>query len=243
MDKGRLEGFSDGVLATIITIMVLDTKAPEGFDLRAIHAALPAFLVYALNYLNVGIVWNNHHHILHATGKDQWPDHVAQSFPAVLGFTHPASDSLDERDSLRDPADSRIWRRARDGHDCLRHIRESHHRFNGSDSKLAAAIGTEWKGLSTLGIYLVGIFVAFVSPALAIALYVAVPYSGFFVTVELSGYSRVVDLIPVLFAWTYSSRGEATGFSSLTIAEVHLAIPLGMSILLPSHPAYSLRSI
>src|SRR5271155_780433 len=64
-----MEGFSDGVLATIITIMVLETKAPEGFDVAAIWAALPSFLVYALSFVNVGIIWNNHHHIMQATEK------------------------------------------------------------------------------------------------------------------------------------------------------------------------------
>ena len=69
MEKGRLEAFTDGVLAIVITIMVLETRTPDGYDLSAILAALPAFFAYALSYVNVGIVWNNHHHIMHATER------------------------------------------------------------------------------------------------------------------------------------------------------------------------------
>ena len=66
MGKGRLEAFTDGVVAIIITIMVLELKLPEGHDVPALVAA-PSFLVYALSFVNVGIFWNNHHHMLHAT--------------------------------------------------------------------------------------------------------------------------------------------------------------------------------
>jgi TMEM175 potassium channel family protein len=69
MGKGRLEAFTDGVLAIVITIMVLETKTPEGYDPGAILAAAPAFVAYALSYVNVGIVWNNHHHIMQATER------------------------------------------------------------------------------------------------------------------------------------------------------------------------------
>jgi uncharacterized membrane protein len=170
---GRSEGFSDGVLATIITIMVLEAKAPEGFDLAAIHAALWAFLVYALSYFNVGIVWNNHHHILHATGKINGPNMWLNLFllfwvsliPLLIRWmneAHFASQPTAEYGVV------------------LAMVTIAYVVFekaiialSGPDSKLAAAIGTEWKGLLTLGIYLVGIFAAFVSPALAIGLYVA----------------------------------------------------------------------
>jgi uncharacterized membrane protein len=74
--KGRLEAFSDGVLAVIITIMVLDMKAPQGADLAALYAVLPVFLVYVLSFIYIGIYWNNHHHMLHAVeridGRSMW---------------------------------------------------------------------------------------------------------------------------------------------------------------------------
>jgi uncharacterized membrane protein len=69
MTKGRLEAFSDGVLAVIITIMVLELKVPHGDDLRALDDMLPGFLGYVLSFVNVGIYWNNHHHLFHATRR------------------------------------------------------------------------------------------------------------------------------------------------------------------------------
>ena len=65
MGKGRLEAFSDGVLAIIITIMVLELKVPHGDDLRALVPLIPVFLGYMLSFIYVGIYWNNHHHLLH----------------------------------------------------------------------------------------------------------------------------------------------------------------------------------
>ena len=67
MDKGRLEAFSDGVIAIIITIMVLELKVPHGAELSALRPMLPVFLSYALSFIYVGIYWNNHHHMLQAT--------------------------------------------------------------------------------------------------------------------------------------------------------------------------------
>jgi uncharacterized membrane protein len=69
MNKGRLEAFSDGVIAIIITIMVLEMKVPHGEDLRALAPLAPVFLNYALSFVYVGIYWNNHHHMFHATGR------------------------------------------------------------------------------------------------------------------------------------------------------------------------------
>jgi uncharacterized membrane protein len=69
MHKGRLEAFSDGVIAILITIMVLELHVPEGYDLAALEGLLPVFLTYALSFVFVGIYWNNHHHMLHATRR------------------------------------------------------------------------------------------------------------------------------------------------------------------------------
>jgi uncharacterized membrane protein len=69
MNKGRLEAFSDGVIAIIITIMVLEMKVPHGENLQALVPILPVFLSYVLSFVYVGIYWNNHHHMLHATGR------------------------------------------------------------------------------------------------------------------------------------------------------------------------------
>lgn len=69
MSKQRLEAFTDGVIAIIITIMVLEMKVPEGSDFAALRSGLPVFLAYALSFANVGIFWNNHHHMLHVTER------------------------------------------------------------------------------------------------------------------------------------------------------------------------------
>ena len=73
MGKGRLEAFSDGVIAIIITIMVLEMKVPQGATLSALRPVLPVFLSYALSFLYVGIYWNNHHHMLHAATRVTGP--------------------------------------------------------------------------------------------------------------------------------------------------------------------------
>ena len=76
MTKGRLEAFSDGVIAILITIMVLELKVPRGADMEALRPLLPVFLTYVLSYAFLGIYWNNHHHMLHAAtrinGKILW---------------------------------------------------------------------------------------------------------------------------------------------------------------------------
>ena len=69
MEKNRLEAFSDGVIAIIITIMVLEMKVPSGVELSALKPVLPVFLSYVLSYIYVGIYWNNHHHLLNSTRR------------------------------------------------------------------------------------------------------------------------------------------------------------------------------
>ena len=73
MGKGRLEAFSDGVIAIIITIMVLEMKVPHGHEAAALAPLLPVFLCYVLSFVYVGIYWNNHHHMLHAASKVTGP--------------------------------------------------------------------------------------------------------------------------------------------------------------------------
>src|SRR5215471_8394639 len=91
MSKGRLEAFSDGVFAVIITIMVLDMKVPRGADLQALKPVLPVFLCYVLSFVNVGIYWSNHHHLLHAservTGGILWANLVLLFALSLLPFT------------------------------------------------------------------------------------------------------------------------------------------------------------
>src|SRR5437870_5212827 len=91
MGKGRLEAFSDGVIAVIITIMVLELKAPHGTDLAALAPVAPALLTYVLSFVYVGIYWNNHHHMLHAAqhidGRVLWANLHLLFWLSLVPFT------------------------------------------------------------------------------------------------------------------------------------------------------------
>src|SRR3989442_12571019 len=91
MGKGRLEAFSDGVIAVIITIMVLELKAPHGTGLAALAPVAPALLTYVLSFVYVGIYWNNHHHMLHAAqhidGRVLWANLHLLFWLSLVPFT------------------------------------------------------------------------------------------------------------------------------------------------------------
>src|SRR6266581_7174523 len=91
MEKNRLEAFSDGVLAIIITIMVLELKVPHATELAGLRPLLPVFLSYVLSFLYVGIYWNNHHHLLHAgtvvTGAMLWANLHLLFWLSLFPFT------------------------------------------------------------------------------------------------------------------------------------------------------------
>ena len=97
MVKSRLEAFSDGVIAIIITIMVLELKVPHGESLDALAPLIPVFLSYVLSFVYVGIYWNNHHHMLHAVRNVTGADPVGQPASAVLAVAVSVRDRLDGR--------------------------------------------------------------------------------------------------------------------------------------------------
>ena len=97
MTKGRLEAFSDGVIAVIITIMVLELKAPEGAGLARLTDAAADLLTYVLSFVFLGIYWNNHHHLLHATERIGGRVDVGQPAPAVLAVAGAVRHRLDGR--------------------------------------------------------------------------------------------------------------------------------------------------
>ena len=101
MNKGRLEAFSDGVIAIIITIMVLELKVPHGEDLAALQPLLPVLLSYVLSFVYVGIYWNNHHHMLHASHARERAGAVGQPAPAVLAVAGAVRHRLDGREPFR----------------------------------------------------------------------------------------------------------------------------------------------
>jgi uncharacterized membrane protein len=167
MGKNRLEAFSDGVLAIIITIMVLEMKVPHGEDMASLRPLLPVFLSYVLSFVYVGIYWNNHHHLLHAThrvsGSMLWANlHLLfwlSLFPFVTGWM-----GENHFASLPTALYSAILLMAALAFTILqRSIIAS----EGHDSHLARAIGRDIKGKLSALIYAASIPCAFVTPWLA----------------------------------------------------------------------------
>lgn len=174
MTKARLEAFSDGVFAIIITIMVLELKVPHGDDLAALRPLLPVFLTYALSFVFVGIYWVNHHHMLHATtrvdGRILWANlHLLfwlSLFPFVtgwLGQNHFASVPTAVYGVVMLCAGFGYWA-----------LQRTIIAAEGRTSRLAAAIGRDVKGKASLALYATAIPLAFVREWLADAIFVAV---------------------------------------------------------------------
>ena len=174
MGTSRLEAFSDGVLAIIITIMVLELKVPHGAELAALWPLLPVFLSYLLSFIYVGIYWNNHHHMLHAAqrvnGAILWANlHLLfwlSLVPFVTGWmgeNHfaPAPTALYGVVLLMAAIAYLILQRS---------IMAEH----GHDSVLAVAIGSDLKGKLSPLLYLIAIPAAFLQQWIAGALYVLV---------------------------------------------------------------------
>jgi TMEM175 potassium channel family protein len=171
MEKNRLEAFSDGVLAIIITIMVLELKVPHGVDFEDLTPVLPVFLSYVLSFLYVGIYWNNHHHMFHTTKTVSagilWANlHLLfwlSLFPfstAWMGENHLAPAPT--------AAYGVVLLMAAIAYFVLQHaiiVSQGHH------SLLASAIGRDWKGKLSPVFYLAAIPLAFVSPWIASGLY------------------------------------------------------------------------
>jgi len=174
MDKGRLEAFSDGVIAIIITIMVLEMKAPHGTDLAALYPMLSVFLSYVLSFIYLGIYWNNHHHMLHVTervsGGILWANlHLLfwlSLIPFVTGWmgeNHFAPGPTSVYGVVLFMAAMAYW--------ILQRTIISKH---GQDSLLAVAIGKDYKGKLSPALYLIAIPSAFLHQWIAGAIYVLV---------------------------------------------------------------------
>ena len=148
MGKGRLEAFTDGVVAIIITIMVLELKLPEGHDVPGMLAAAPSFLVYALSFVNVGIFWNNHHHMLHATrevnGTVLWANLLLLFWLSLVPFV---IRWIGEAGILPLPIASYGFVLTMSAI-CYYWLERSIIAVNRHNGFLAEAIGREWKGLA-----------------------------------------------------------------------------------------------
>jgi len=174
MGKGRVEAFTDGVIAIIITIMVLEMKVPHDTDLAALTASLPVFLAYVLSYVNVGIFWNNHHHMFHAAdhvdGRVLWANLLLLFWLSLVPFV---IRWIDEAGFAPLPiaAYGVVLGMAAIGYSLL--LRALIAR-NGRNSRLAKAIGNDFKGKLSLALYAAAVPLAFVTPWIAIAIYLAV---------------------------------------------------------------------
>jgi uncharacterized membrane protein len=170
--KQRLEAFTDGVIAIIITIMVLEIKAPAGSTLAALKSGLPVFLAYALSFANVGIFWNNHHHMLHVTerinGRVLWANLFLLFWLSLVPFV---IRWMDETHFAPMPtaAYGVVLAFAAIAYILLE---RSIIACNGPASKLARAVGSNLKGKLSLLVYALAILLAFVSPWIALTLYV-----------------------------------------------------------------------
>jgi uncharacterized membrane protein len=172
MGKGRLEAFSDGVLAIIITIMVLELKVPHGADLDALRPLLPSFLSYVLSFIYVGIYWNNHHHMLHATrhvsGRVLWANLGLLFWLSLFPF---ATDWMGENHfaALPSAAYGFVLLMAAISYYLLQ---QSIIAIDGPGSVLKRAIGSDWKGKASPFLYITGMVAAYRLPWLAQAIYV-----------------------------------------------------------------------
>jgi uncharacterized membrane protein len=174
MSKGRLEAFSDGVFAVIITIMVLEMKVPRGTDLQALKSVVPVFLSYVLSYIYIGIYWNNHHHLLHAservTGGILWANLVLLFCLSLVPFTT-AWMGQNHYAPLPVAVYGVMLLLAGIAFVVLTKSLIAHH---GKNSVLATSIGNDWKGRVSVLVYALAIPLAFVRPWVACACYIFV---------------------------------------------------------------------
>ena len=174
MHKGRLEAFSDGVIAIVITIMVLEIKVPHGESFQALLPLWPKFVSYLLSFLYIGIYWNNHHHTMQAVksvnGSVLWSNLHLLFWLSLLPFS---SGWMGENHFARQPVllygmnlllaavAYFIWLRTLVAH-------------HGAASTLASALGRDYKGKLSLMLYALGMAAAFLSPGLGFLIYCGV---------------------------------------------------------------------
>jgi uncharacterized membrane protein len=161
--SGRLEAFSDGVLAVIITIMVLELRPPHGNELRAVLQTLPAVSIYALSFIFIGIYWNNHHHMLRASkgidGRAMWANLHLLFWLSLVPF---ATEWLGEHPTAAGPTVLYSVILLLDGI-AYTMLQNSLLRVNGRDSPFARAVAVDVKGVLSIALYLVALAAAFLS--------------------------------------------------------------------------------
>ncbi len=172
MGKGRVEAFTDGVVAIIITIMVLDLKVPEGEDFRALAPLWPVFFCYVLSFINVGIYWNNLHNMFHTVqrvdGAVLWANlnllfwlSLMPVTTAFMGENHfaPVPVAVYGADLVLCAIAYTI-------------LAAALHRLHGKDTAFAKALGNDRKDKISLALYIAAVLLTFVSQWIGIAIYV-----------------------------------------------------------------------
>ncbi len=174
MSKGRLEAFSDGVIAILITIMVLELTIPHGTDLAALSELTPVFLSYVLSFIFLGIYWNNHHHLLQVAkqvnGNVLWANLHLLFWLSLIPFT---TGWMGENSFAQLPIalyGAVLWMSGL-AYYILAHTLISLH---GNDSLLATALGRKIKEITSLVCYAIAIIVSFFSTGISLAIYVFV---------------------------------------------------------------------
>ena len=174
MTKGRLEAFSDGVIAVIITIMVLELKVPQGAEAAALAPLAATFLTYVLSFVFTAIYWNNHHHLLHAvhhvTGGTLWANMHLLFWLSLVPFV---TGWMDENHfaPVTVAAYGIVLLCAGIAYFILTRVLLATH---GQDSLLAKALGSDFKGKVSVVLYLAAVALAFVQPWISLAIYVLV---------------------------------------------------------------------
>jgi uncharacterized membrane protein len=173
-ESSRLEAFSDGVIAVIITIMVLELRPPHGIDLKSLQEIAPTFAAYALSFVYVGIYWNNHHHMLRATrgidGRSMWTNLHFLFWLSLVPFT---TSWLGQNPSAAIPTALYGVNLFLDAiaYTLLQNALVA---LNGPGSTFANAVKIDFKGKISPVLYLCGIGLAFVSPVISDVLFVVV---------------------------------------------------------------------
>lgn len=174
MNKGRIEAFSDGVIAIIITIMVLELKTPHGTTLAELKPLIPKFLSYVLSFIFVGIYWNNHHHLFHAVrqirGAALWANLHLLFWLSVIPFV---TGWMGENHFAQWPVIVYGLILALSG-GAFTILAQVLVKEAGPESTLAKAIGKDWKSKVSTLVYLVAIGFAFIDPGISLVLYTAV---------------------------------------------------------------------
>lgn len=172
--KGRMEAFSDGVIAIIITIMVLEMKVPHADSIEAVTPLIPVFLSYVLSFIYVGIYWNNHHHMLHAvhsvTGSILWANLHLLFWLSLIPFV---SVWMGENHFTKWPVIfyGAVLIMNSIAYTILAKLLIKHH---GENSLIATAFGSDMKGKISTGIYATAIAGSFIHPWIGLALYFVV---------------------------------------------------------------------